>query len=170
MNQSRSDRMAGKVSRGPKNRVGKTIVPCTVCGAHGFARENSTHTYNPYLPYNRLADLSLSRFRRLTDPLPALPDRRRSHRTTHTGALTGVGHARGFSRIAAESHYFEACAAFARPHKTPAPSRFPISKKAGQNRRFSTFSAPKTDLNSDPMTMNLAVAVKTTNKIMVIHA
>lgn len=103
-----------------------------------------------------------------------LPTASQETRTTlgapHAGALIGGGHARGFGRIAGESLYFEACTAFPRPHETPALSRFPISKKAGQNQRFPTFSAPKTDLNSDPMTANLVVAAKTTNKIMVIHA
>ncbi len=171
MNKSRSDYCkAGEVRGGFKNRLGKTIVPCTLCGAQGFARKDLTHTYNPYLLHNRLADLSLSSFRWLTRSLPALPYRRGSHRTLHAGALIVGGHARGFARIAGETRDFAPCVAFAQPHKTPAPSRFPISKKAGQNRHFPTFSARKTDLKNDPMTSSLAVAVKTTNEIMVMHA
>ena len=171
MNKSRSDYcMAGEVRGGFKNRVGKTIVPCTLCGAQGFARKDLTHTYNPYLLHNRLADLSLSSFRWLTRSLPALPYRCRSHRMPHAGGLIGGGHARGFARIAGETRDFVPRVAFARPPKTPAPSRFPSSKKAGQNQRFPTFSAPKRDLNSDPMTSSLVVTAKTTNKITVIHA
>lgn len=97
-------------------------------------------------------------------------DRWNSIGAPYTGPLIGSGHARGFGRIAGETRDFAPCVAFARPHQIPALSRFPISKKAGQNRRFPTFSAPKPDLNSDPMTINLAGALKTTNKIMVMHA